>query len=45
MLAPHWSKPLDTLCADGLNEEAVTDWFGNVVKPFYMDKGIKAHNT
>jgi len=28
-----------------LNSESVTDWFENVVKPFYVDFGILPENT
>jgi len=45
VLSSHWSKPLDTLPANCLNPEAVTDWFENIVKSIYVDKGIKPHNT
>ena len=39
-----WSRPLDTICEEFLTQEAVDDWFYNVVKPYIVDAGIDPEN-
>ena len=44
-LQPIWSKPLDTLCANSLTEEAANDWFNGIVKRLYVYAGVEPENT
>ena len=43
-LGSKWSRPLDIIRAEYLTQEAVNDWFHNIVKTYVVDAGIEPQN-
>ncbi|KAJ4495137.1 hypothetical protein C8J55DRAFT_387286, partial [Lentinula edodes] len=43
-ISMHWSKPLDTQRAQGLNPAAADNWF-ELVKEEIVDAGVKPENA
>jgi hypothetical protein len=44
-LQTHWSKPLDTARARGLNPTVVRHWYSEVVAKHYLERGIGPQDT
>ncbi|GJF00022.1 DDE-domain-containing protein [Phanerochaete sordida] len=41
----HWGKHLESIRAKSLNPEALKYWFNSVVKPYYVDMGIRDEDS